>query len=81
MKTYDFDLAITRDMTGDDAADLLFELFEGDVSPVVRSGVPFLSCSIEAPSFFAAVRRVLRRLRAEGVEVLRVELEPDAVAA
>ena len=81
MRTFEFDIIVSRDLTGEEEADTLFERFQGDVTPAVIQGVPKVMCAVEAPSFLVAVRRVISGLRAAGVGVVRVEIEPDAVAA
>lgn len=81
MRTFEFDAIVPRDLAGEAESDALFERFEGDVTPAVIRAVPKVICSVEAPSFLVAVRRVIRGLRAAGIGVVRVEIEPEAVAA
>lgn len=81
MRTYFFDVIIDRDLVNDKDSDRVFEAFEGDVSPAVNVGVPLLTCSIEAETLDAAIRRVLAAVPSLGVTALRVEVEPAALAA
>lgn len=81
MRLYEFDLIVEHDMTDGAAADRLFELFEGDVTPAVTSGTPLLMCSIEAESLESAVRDTLRRLQEVGIQVRTVQMEPGSLAA
>jgi len=81
MRTYFFDLVVDRDLTGETDSDRMFEAFSGDVTPAVTNGAPMLLCSVEADSLVDALRATIERLKEEGVRVLRVEMEPDAVDA
>lgn len=85
MRTWEFDLLTDRDLTDEADADRIFELFAdgplADVTPAVSVGVPLLMCSVESPDLLSAVRQTIERLSAAGVTVLRVQVEPEAVAA
>ncbi len=76
MQTYFFDVIVDRDLVNEEDSDRIFEVFEGDVSPAVLAGVPRLSCSIEAETLDAAIRRVLAAVPSFDTTALRVEVEP-----
>lgn len=89
MTAYEFDLILTADPTGDASADRLFEAFDPagfTVTPAVVNGVSSLGCYVEAgsleePTLEGAIRRAIRLARDAGFPVVRVEVEPHAVAA
>jgi hypothetical protein len=84
MRTYDFEILVEWEGTAGDEfldryEDRLFELFSGDVYPAVRSGAPYVNCTIEARTLDEAVIRVLGELNHEGLKATRVEFYPEAV--
>jgi hypothetical protein len=84
MTTYEFDLVLDRDPTDPADADRLFEAFDAagfTVTPFVSNDTPGLACHVEAGALETAMRKALRLAREAGFGVIRVEVEPEAVAA
>lgn len=81
MTTHHFDLTLDRDSLTEADADVLFDLFGGDVAAANMAGTPTLMCGVEAESFAAAVATTVAVLRERGFAIDRVVAEPDAVAA
>ena len=46
-----------------------------DFTLVIQSGTPIANCTVEATSFEAALESVLPKLREEGLQVVRVEVD------
>ncbi len=81
MRTWTFDLLTDEDMTAPERADVLFEAFEGDVTPAVVAGAPRLMCSVDGDDLLGTIRDTVARVEALGVEVRQVQMEREAVAA
>lgn len=80
MKTYHVDLVVAESAVTEQAAEHLFDVLQGDVTPATSNGTPLLMCSIDATDFGAAVTATVRQLRDAGYEAESVPAEPDAVA-
>lgn len=78
MPAYTFTLILEADPT-EEQVDRLYERFQGDMLSGIQSGVPYLDCHIEAPSFERAVAHVRQVLDAEALPIRRIEVEPDAL--
>ena len=85
-RLYDLEVFVEWDETGADGfadvdfLDVLFERFEGDVSPGVRAGQPYLGGTVEATSLDEAARLLTEAASALGLRPRRVQFYPDAVA-
>jgi hypothetical protein len=77
MKTYDFDLILSAPTT-EEEDELVFEHFEGRVSPSVTAGIGCLSVHFEAQSMEEAIQDAIRRAEEVGLTVERVEMEKKA---
>jgi hypothetical protein len=65
MKRYDFDLVLSAPAT--EAQDeLLFESFDGAVTPSVLSGVGYLSVHVHAATMEDAIQGAVERVQAVG---------------
>lgn len=51
-----------------------------DFTLVIQSGTPIANCTVEAKSFEAALESVLPKLREEGLQVVRVEVDEMGLA-
>ena len=51
-----------------------------DFTLVIQSGTPIANCTVEAKSFEAALESVLPKLREEGLQVVRVEVDEVGLA-
>ena len=51
-----------------------------DFTLVIQSGTPIANCTVEATSFEAALESVLPKLREEGLQVVRVEVDEVGLA-
>ena len=51
-----------------------------DFTLVIQSGTPIANCTVEATSFEAALESVLPKLRKEGLQVVRVEVDEVGLA-
>jgi len=51
-----------------------------DFTLVVKSGKPIADCTVEASSFEAALEMVLPKLRDEGLQVVRIEVDEVGLA-
>ena len=79
--TYAFDLFIDRDIMQSEAEERLFELYEGDATPGVLSGEPFVTFHLEAASVGGAVDEALATLAELGLKARRlVFVEPEAAS-
>lgn len=88
MRVYEFMLTLATEPDLD-TTDRLYEYFgEGgaasesvlDFTLVVQSGAPIANCTVEATSFEAALESVLPKLREEGLQVVRVEVDEVGLA-
>lgn len=57
----------------------LFERFEGDATPGIRAGIPYIGFFIEAESFDAAFRVALEVLEEINQRPLRIEIDADTI--
>lgn len=80
MKTYDFDLVLSAPAT-EEQDELLYERFDGAVTPSVLSGIGYLSIHIDATSMEDAIQDAIERARAIGLSVERIELDPANLRA
>ncbi len=51
-----------------------------DFTLVIQSGIPIANCTVEATLFEAALESVLPKLREEGLQVVRVEVDEVGLA-
>jgi hypothetical protein len=88
MRVYEFMLTLKAEPDLD-MTDRLYGYFgengaapEGvqDVTLAVLSGTPIANCTVEAASFEAALELVLPKLRDEGLQVVRVEVDEVGLA-
>ncbi|HET6567578.1 MAG TPA: hypothetical protein VFG50_06410 [Rhodothermales bacterium] len=82
MRTFSFEIAPADPdvFEGDELkhwAERLFEVFQGDVTPCVRSGVAYLHCDVQADSLEAAITSVLDGLQALSLPVNRLEMDSE----
>jgi hypothetical protein len=78
MKEHDFTLILTAD-PGEEDADRLYGIFDdGTLSTI--AGVPQIHFHREARSLEEAIRSAITHVRSAGFDVVRVEIEPEAVA-
>lgn len=80
MKTYHFELVLDAAPT-ESEDERLFDRFEGRVSSAVVNGVPVLYLHLMAPSMDDAVREAIEGTREVGLQVERIELDPDVFLA
>ena len=88
MRVYGF--LLTLDARPDlDTIDRLYGYFDADgaapggvqdVTLVMQAGTPTVNCTVEAPSFEAALQLVLPKLRKDGFRVVRVEVDEEGLA-
>jgi|GEM_PF-6476993 len=78
MHSWSFDLAVDQDLTDPEGSDALFEAFEGDVTPCMRAGVPYVMCHAEGPDLARAVRSTIERIEAMGLGVRVVHVQVEA---
>ena len=88
MRVYEFMLTLETEPDLD-TIDQLYGYFdengaapEGvqDFTLVIQSGTPIVNCTVEAASFEAALELVLPKLREEGLQVVRVEVDQVGLA-
>lgn len=77
MREHEFTLVLTTDPTDEEADRLYGQVDDGTLSTV--AGVPQIHFHREATSLTEAIRAAIRDVRATGLDVARVEIEPDAV--
>ena len=78
---YEFDVFTDRDIMQSEAEERLFELYEGDATPGVLSGEPFVTFYLEAASVGGAVDEALATLAELGLKARRlVFIEPEAAS-
>ena len=85
MRTYEFDIFVQWEGLADveflaKLEEPLFEAFQGDVTPAVMAGRPYVSATLEADSLEAAIRRVIEILKAEGMEPDRLQMDHAEMA-
>ena len=76
MKTYHFELVLSASPS-DEEDERLFECFEGRVSSAVTNGTPMLYLHLAAPSMDHAIQEAIDGVREVGLQVLRIELDPE----
>ena len=91
MNQYDFTLILEADFEGpyptaeeawmDAIEGILFGRYEGNATPGIRAGEPYVAYSVKAPSMDVALRDAVSFLEKEGHVVRRVEIERDEVPA
>ena len=88
MRVYEFMLTLATEPDLD-TTDRLYGYFgEDGAAPesvqdftlVIQSGIPIANCTVEATSFEAALESVLPKLREEGLQVLRMEVDEVGLA-
>lgn len=88
MRVYEFMLTLATEPDLD-TTDRLYGYFgedgaapEGimDFTLVIESGTSIANCTVEATSFEAALESVLPKLREEGLQVVRVEVDEVGLA-
>lgn len=84
MRTFSFEIAPAAPdvFDGDELkqwAERLFEAFQGDVTPCVRSGVAYLHCYVQSDSLEAAITSVLDGLQALSLPVKRLEMDSEGM--
>ncbi len=80
MRQYRFTLILASDPT-EAQVERLYGSFQGEILSGVQAGVPYLDCTIAAASFDEAVRHVLKPVRAKGINIERIEVDSDSLAA
>ena len=80
MRTYHFELVLKAPTTDLDD-ERLFDRFKGCVSTAVSNGAPMLYLHLAASSMDHAVREAIAGTRELGLEVRRIELDPDVFLA
>lgn len=78
MKENNFTLILTADPT-EEEADRLYSLFDDGTLSTIE-GVPQIHFHREASSLEEAIRSAINTVRSAGFDVIRVEIEPEAVA-
>ena len=89
MNQYDFTLILDAAFEGsypqaedawmDAIEGVVFERYEGDATPGIRAGVPYVGYSVEASSMEVALRDAVSFLEKKGYIVRRIEIERDEV--
>lgn len=77
MKEHEFTLILTTDPS-EEEADKLYGTFKDDTISTI-AGLPQVHFHREAPSLEEAIRSSIADLRSAGLDVERVELQPDAL--
>jgi hypothetical protein len=77
MREHEFTLVLTTDPSDGEADRLYGRINDGTLSTV--AGVPQLHVHRAAASLADAIRAAIEDVRATGLDVARVEMEPDAV--
>ena len=78
---YEFDIFTDRDIMQSEAEERLFELYEGDATPGVLAGEPFVTFHLEAASVGAAVDEALATLAELGLKARRLVFVEPVVAS
>jgi hypothetical protein len=79
VKEHEFTLILTADPTDDAAEELYGRFNDGTISTI--AGVPQIHFHREAPSLEDAIRSAVSDVRSTGIEVQRVEMQPDMLPA
>ena len=77
MREHEFTLVLTTDPNDGEADRLYGRIDDGTLATV--TGVPQIHFQRAATSLAEAIRAAIRDVRATGLEVTRVEIEPDSV--
>jgi len=77
MKEHEFTLILTADPNEDEADKMYGTFNDGTISTV--AGVPQIHFHREARSLEEAIRSAIGDVRSTGIDVARVEIEPDTV--
>ena len=77
MQEQQFTLVLTTDPTEGEADRLYGTIDDGTLSTI--AGVPQISFHRQASSLETAIRSAMQNVRSVGLEILRVEIEPDSV--
>ena len=77
---YEFDVFTDGDITQSEAEERLFELHEGDATPGVLAGEPFVTFHLEAESVGSAVDEALATLAELGLKARRLVFVESSVA-
>jgi hypothetical protein len=80
MRTYHFELALGTPTT-EQQDEHLFERFGGRVSSAIINGSGLLYAHLEAASMEHAIREAVEGVRALGLSIRRIELDPDTILA
>jgi len=79
MKEHEFTIVLTTDPTDDDAEQLYSSFNDGTISTL--AGVPQILFHRQAASLEDAIRSAARDVRSAGLQIERVELQPDMLPA
>ena len=77
MKEQNFTFILTTDPNEDEADRLYSVIDDGTLSTI--AGIPQISFHRQAPSLETAMRSAMQDVRSAGLQVLRVEIEPESV--
>jgi hypothetical protein len=77
MKQHEFTLVLTTDPSDDEANTLYGTIDDGTLSTV--AGIHLIRFHRESASLEDAISSAIKQVRTAGLDVQRVELEPDAV--
>jgi len=77
MKEHEFTLILSADPNEQEADQLYAIISDGTISTV--AGVPQIHFHRESPSLEEAIRSAIGDVRSAGFDVLRVEMQPEAV--
>ena len=77
MKIHEFSLVLTADPSEDEADRLYGVIGDGTISTI--AGIPRIHFHREARSLEEAIRSAIGDVRSLGLDVARVEMEPNAV--
>lgn len=77
MKEHDFTLVLATDPTEDEAEKLYAAFDDGTIS--TTSGMPYIHFHREANSLEEAIRSAINDVFGAGIDVARVEIEPDSL--
>jgi hypothetical protein len=77
MKQHEFTLVLTTDPSDDESNTLYGTIDDGTLSTI--AGIPLFRFHRESASLEDAISSAIKQVRTAGLDVQRVELEPDAV--
>jgi hypothetical protein len=77
MKEHDFTLVLATDPTEDEAGRLYAAFNDGTIATI--SGLAYIHFHREAISLEQAIRSAIDDVRGVGIDVARVEMEPDSL--